>query len=60
MSSSPAPQARRPRHGPPLGAGPEARRSTVRVLRAVGIGVLAELTAGVAMVATWLVGLAVT
>ena len=43
-----------------LGAGPEARRSTVRVLRAVGIGVLAELTAGVAMVATWLVGLAVT
>ena len=43
-----------------LGAGPEARRSTVRVLKAVGIGVLAELTAGVAMVATWLVGLAVT
>lgn len=43
-----------------LGAGPEARRSTVRVLRAVGLGVLAELGAGVAMVATWLVGVAVT
>lgn len=43
-----------------LGTGPEARRSTVRVLQAIGLGVLAELTAGVLMVATWLVGLAVT
>ena len=43
-----------------LGPGPQARRSTVRVLRAVGLGVLAELAAGVLMVATWLVGLAVT
>lgn len=41
-----------------LGHGPQARRSTVRVLQAVGLGMLAELTAGVAMVATWLVGLA--
>lgn len=43
-----------------LGHGAEARRSTVRVLRAVGAGVLAELAAGVLMVGTWLVGLAVT
>jgi len=43
-----------------LGVGPEARRSTVTVLRAVGIGVLAELVAGVLMVATWVVGLALT
>lgn len=43
-----------------LGPGAEARRSTVRVLKAVGLGVLAELTAGVLMVGTWLVGLAVT
>lgn len=43
-----------------LGAGPEARRSTAQVLRAVGVGVLAELAAGVLMVATWLVGLALT
>ena len=43
-----------------LGVGPEARRSTVRVLKAVGLGVLAELVAGVLMVATWLVGVAVT
>ena len=42
------------------GNGPEARRSTVQVLKAVGLGVLAELTAGVLMVATWLVGLALT
>ena len=34
----------------------EAWRSTVRVLKAVGLGVLAELTAGVLMVAAWLVG----
>ncbi len=38
----------------------QAWRSTVQVLRAVGIGVLAELTAAVLMVGTWLVGLAVT
>ena len=43
-----------------LGPGPQARRSTVQVLQAIGIGVLAELVAGVLMVATWLVGLAVT
>ena len=43
-----------------LGHGPEARRSTVRVLRAVGAGVLAELAAGILMVGTWLVGLALT
>jgi uncharacterized protein YqgC (DUF456 family) len=43
-----------------LGPGPEARRSTVRVLKAVGLGVLAELTAAVLMVTTWLVGLVVT
>lgn len=34
-----------------------AWRSTVQVLKAVGLGVLAELTAGVLMVGTWLVGL---
>jgi uncharacterized protein YqgC (DUF456 family) len=33
-----------------------AWRSTVQVLKAVGVGVLAELTAGVLMVGTWLVG----
>lgn len=33
-----------------------AWRSTVQVLEAVGLGVLAELTAGVLMVGTWLVG----
>lgn len=33
-----------------------AWRSTVQVLRAVGIGILAELTAGVLMIATWFVG----
>ena len=43
-----------------LGHGPEARRSTVRVLRAVGLGVLAELLAAVLMVSTWLVGLVLT
>lgn len=42
------------------GSGPQARRSTVQVLQAVGLGILAELTAGLLMVATWLVGLAVT
>jgi uncharacterized protein YqgC (DUF456 family) len=40
--------------------GAEARRSTVQVLQAVGLGVLAELTAGVLMVGTWLVGVAAT
>lgn len=34
----------------------EGWRSTVQVLRAVGLGLLAELAAGVLMVATWLVG----
>lgn len=43
-----------------LGHGPQARRSTVQVLQAIGIGVLAELIAGVLMVGTWLVGVAVT
>lgn len=43
-----------------LGAGRDARRSTVQVLQAVGLGVLAELAAGTLMVATWLVGLALT
>lgn len=43
-----------------VGPGAEARGSTVQVLKAVGLGVLAELTAGVLMVATWLVGLALT
>ncbi len=43
-----------------LGPGAEARRSTVQVLKAVGLGILAELTAGVLMVGTWLVGLLVT
>lgn len=38
----------------------EAWRSTVQVLKAIGLGVLAELTAGVLMVAAWLVGLLVT
>lgn len=43
-----------------VGGGAEARRSTVQVLKAVGLGILAELTAGVAMVGTWLVGLLAT
>lgn len=43
-----------------LGAGAQARESTVQVLKAVGLGLLAELTAGVLMVAVWLVGLVVT
>ena len=43
-----------------VGPGAEARRSTVQVLKAVGLGVLAELAAAVLMVATWLVGLLVT
>lgn len=43
-----------------LGRGPQARQSTVRVLKAVGLGVLAELVAAVLMVGTWLVGVVVT
>lgn len=43
-----------------LGPGAEARRSTVAVLKAVGVGILAELTAGVLMIATWLAGVAIT
>jgi uncharacterized protein YqgC (DUF456 family) len=43
-----------------VGPGAPARASTVRVLKAVGLGVLAELTAAVLMIGTWLVGLAVT
>jgi len=42
------------------GPGREAGRATMQVLQAVGIGLLAELTAGVLMVATWIVGLALT
>jgi uncharacterized protein YqgC (DUF456 family) len=43
-----------------VGPGAPARESTVRVLKAVGLGVLAELVAAVLMVSTWLVGLALT
>lgn len=43
-----------------VGGGPEARRSTVQVLQAVGLGILAELTAGVLMIAVWLLGLVLT
>ncbi len=43
-----------------VGPGAPARQSTVRVLKAVGLGVLAELVAAVLMIGTWLVGLAVT
>lgn len=43
-----------------VGGGVEARRSTVRVLQAVGLGILAELTAGLLMVGTWVVGVLVT
>ena len=38
------------------GSSGEAWRSTVQVLKAIGLGVLAELGAGVLMVGTWLVG----
>mgnify|MGYP000218041221 CR=1 FL=1 len=38
------------------GSSAEARRSTVQVLKAIGLGVLAELVAGVLMVAAWLLG----
>ena len=37
----------------------EAWRSTLQVLKAVGLGMLAELTAGVLMVGAWLVGVLV-
>lgn len=40
-----------------LGPGAPARQSTVQVLKAIGVGVLAELGAAVLMVGTWLVGL---
>ncbi|MFP5219461.1 MAG: DUF456 domain-containing protein [Actinomycetes bacterium] len=43
-----------------LGAGSEARQSTVRVLKSVGLGVLAELVAAALMVGTWLVGVLVS
>ena len=43
-----------------VGGGPQARRSTVQVLQAVGLGILAELTAGVLMIAAWLLGLVLT
>lgn len=39
-----------------LGPGGGARGSTVQVLKAVGVGVLAELAAGVLMVGAWLLG----
>lgn len=42
-----------------LGPGSGAWRSTLHVLQAVGLGVLAELVAGVLMVGTWLVGVLV-
>ncbi|HVE63772.1 MAG TPA: DUF456 domain-containing protein [Mycobacteriales bacterium] len=43
-----------------LGPGAEARRSTVEVLKAVGLGIVAELVAGVLMVTTWIAGVVVT
>ena len=43
-----------------VGPGAPARASTLRVLKAVGLGMLAELTAAVLMIGTWLVGLSVT
>jgi len=43
-----------------VGGGAQARRSTGQVLQAVGLGILAELTAGLLMVGTWLVGVLVT
>lgn len=43
-----------------VGPGAEARRSTIEVLKAVGAGILAELVAGMLMIATWLAGLALT
>ncbi len=43
-----------------VGPGREARQATVQVLTAVGVGILAELTAAVSMITTWLVALALT
>jgi uncharacterized protein YqgC (DUF456 family) len=43
-----------------LGSSDAALRSTLAVLKAVGIGMLVELAAGVAMVATWALGVLVT
>ena len=43
-----------------LGPGRDAGRSTIQVLQAIGVGLLAELTAAVLMIATWLVGVALT
>ncbi|HEX2294862.1 MAG TPA: DUF456 domain-containing protein [Actinomycetota bacterium] len=43
-----------------LGPGSEARRSTVEVLKAIGVGILAELTAGMLMIAAWMAGVALT
>ena len=40
-----------------LGPGADAWASTVRVLKAIGVGILAELAAAVLMVGTWVVGL---
>ena len=40
--------------------GRQAVGATVRVLKAVGVGMLAELTAGVLMMAVWLVGVLAT
>ena len=40
-----------------LGPGADAWRSTVQVLKAIGLGVLAELAAAALMVSTWLIGL---
>jgi len=42
-----------------LGAGPQSRQSTVRVIKAIGLGLLAELVAAVLMVGTWLIGVLV-
>ena len=43
-----------------LGGSEPARRSTVAVLRGVGIGVLVEVATGVVMVGVWLAGVLVT
>ncbi|MBC7374845.1 MAG: DUF456 domain-containing protein [Frankiales bacterium] len=43
-----------------LGHGREAVASTGNVLRAIGLGLLAELTAGISMVGVWLLGVVLT
>lgn len=43
-----------------VGPGPEARRATIEVLKAIGVGILAELIAGMLMIATWMAGLVLT